>query len=423
MSSDRTLVQDALAGQVAAELLARSHVLPPEQVAETIMEIAGRLGVIKARVYLADLQQQQLRAMPGGEGSSPGILPIDSTVAGRVYRTLRTDGDLVDDGGDSHLIWIPLVDGTERLGVLELTVTEVSDAMLARYTMLASWAAMTIVSKTHYSDIYAQTRRSEHMAVQAEMVWAFLPPRTFTTDRFTVTATLEPAYAVGGDAYDYSLLGDHLYVSVFDAAGHDLAAGLLASVAMAACRSTRRSGGALQDMVTRADHAIASQFGGSRFVTALLCDLDLATGRLKWIPCGHPPPLLIRGADVVRELSRQPQLPLGLADRIQAVGDENLSVCTETLEPGDRVLAYTDGVVEGQAADGSRFGVDRLSDFILRSSHTDLPAPETIRRLTGAISDFQHGRLFDDATIVLIEWLPESSLPELPAEPAGGSHS
>jgi hypothetical protein len=75
------------------------------------------------------------------------------------------------------------------------------------------------------------------MALQAELVWAFLAPRTFATDRVLLAASLEPAYEVGGDAFDYSLLGDHLHVSIFDALGHDLSAGLLASVGMASCRS------------------------------------------------------------------------------------------------------------------------------------------------------------------------------------------
>jgi hypothetical protein len=76
---------------------------------------------------------------------------------------------------------------------LELTVAEMSSAMLARYETLASLAALMIVSKSHYSDTYAQTRRSQPMALQAEMVWAFLAPRTFATDGVMVTATLEPA--------------------------------------------------------------------------------------------------------------------------------------------------------------------------------------------------------------------------------------
>jgi serine phosphatase RsbU (regulator of sigma subunit) len=417
MTENETNALDGLAGQVTADLLARSHLLAPEQIADALMDAAGPLGVIKARIYLADLEQRHLRAMPGGAGQSPVMLAIDSTDAGHAYRELRLRGATAGDG-DPHRAWIPLVDGTERLGVLELTVTDMSDVMLAHYETLASLAALMIVSKSHYSDTYAQTRRSQPMAVQAEMVWAFLAPRTFATDGVTVAAALEPAYEVGGDAYDYSIIGNRLHVSVFDAVGHDLAAGLLASVAMASCRSARRSGGTLQDIITRADHAVARQFGDSRYVTALLCDLDVPTGVFTWIPCGHPPPLLIRSDKMIKELARRPQPPLGLAEQATRRGsygtlprsDDGVALYTEQLEPGDRVLLYTDGVTEGRAADGKPFGIELLSDFIIRNSHSGIPIPEILRRLTQTITEYQHGRLSDDATIVLIEWMPADPL-------------
>jgi serine phosphatase RsbU (regulator of sigma subunit) len=413
MDGDGMPALGALAGQVAADLLARSHFLAPEQVADALVDAAGPLGVRTARIYLADLQQLYLRALPGGSGQSPEILGIDSTAAGRSYQTIRIQRDDPAGGSDDpYQIWLPLLDGTERLGVLELTVAEMSDAMLARCEMLASLAALIIVSKSHYSDTYAQVRRSQPMALQAEMVWAFLAPRTFATDRVLVTATLEPAYEVGGDAYDYSLLGDRLHVSIFDGVGHDLAAGLLASVALASCRSTRRAGGTLEDIAARADHAIARQFGDSRFVTALLCDLDVTTGVFSWIPCGHPSPLLIRSNQVVEELARRPRAPLGLAENqtrtnpaaIPAEGEDRARAHTERLEPGDRILLYTDGVTEARAADGSRFGVNRLTDFVINRTRAGSPAPEMLRSLGRRIAEYQHGRLSDDATILLIEW-------------------
>jgi serine phosphatase RsbU (regulator of sigma subunit) len=151
-----------------------------------------------------------------------------------------------------------------------------------------------------------------------------------------------------------------------------------------------------------------------------LCDLDVATGVFSWIACGHPPPLLIRGNKVIKELAGRPQPPLGLAEhhmgadrsiyRTLPGSDDGLPACTEQLEPGDRMLLYTDGVTEGRAADGSRFGVDLLSDFIIRHSHSGTPAPEMLRRLTRTITEYQHGRLSDDATIVLIEWMPPDPL-------------
>jgi hypothetical protein len=404
---------DAVAGRVAAELLLRSHLMRPADITGALTQAARPLGVSAARIYLVDLQQRQLAPLPNGEAQDAEGLPVGSTLAGRAYQTLTIQlAPASGVGENSYQVWVPLVDGTERLGVLGLTVADVSEAMLDRYRTLASLIAVMVTAKASFSDTYARTQRDREMALQAELVWAFLPPRTFATDRVLVSAALEPAYEAGGDAFDYALLGDHLHVSILDALGHDLSAGLLASVGMASCRSTRRAGGPLAVIAARADHAIADFFGEDRFVTALLCDLDLVTGLFAWIPCGHPPPLLIRGR-AVKELARTAQPPLGLAglyaSRHTGSHDNAVSapLCTEKLHPRDRVLLYTDGVTEGRAPDGTPFGLQRLADFIIRHNSALLPAPETMRRLNHAIVEYQHGRLRDDATVVLIEWQPD----------------
>ena len=399
----------AQAEHALADLLQQSHLLRPDAIEEVFAAAVRPLGITEVRIYLADLQQRQLEPLPDSQVTDS--LAIDSTLAGYAFRTVTIQHVPAGEGG--YRVWVPLVDGTERLGVLSLLASDVGEAMLDQYRAFASLAGLMIVAKSGYSDTYARVRRSGKMAVQAELIWGFLVPRTFATDRVLVAATLEPAYEAGGDAFDYSVRGDHLHVSIFDALGHDLAAGLLASVGVASCRSTRRAGGTLSDVVQRADHAIAGQFADIRFVTALLCDLDLSTGLFSWIPCGHPPPLLIRGNKVIKELARRPVPPLGLGSIDTHDEAEHpdagapAPVYTERLEPGDRVLLYTDGVTEGRSADGTPFGLDRLSDFIIRHSNDGIPAPETMRRLNHAISEYQRGRLQDDATIVLVEWLPD----------------
>lgn len=314
-----------------------------------------------------------------------------------------------------HQLWVPLANGAERLGVLSVITEDAAETTLARCQALGSLAGLIVASNNGCSDAYARTRRCQPVALQAEMVHAFTPPPAFATARVSVSAILEPAYEVGGDAFDYSLLGNQMQVSVVDAAGHDLRAGLIGSIAIAACRSTRRSGGSLADMARHADRVIAGQFdddvrfGDARFATALLCDLNVSTGEFAWIPCGHPPPLLIRDGKVVKQLARQPWLPLGLGDfRTPSPGANRAGQqpppYTEQLEEGDRILLYTDGVTEGRGADRTLFGTDRLSDFIIRSTAAGMPAAEALRRLDRVIVDFQDGRLSDDATIVLLEW-------------------
>ena len=415
-SSQRERTDDMVLGHVLAALLARVHLMPPDELTAALIEEARPLGIRSIRIYLADLQQRTLRPLYGREQGAARTLAIESTLAGRAFQTVTIHHAGVDVPGTGaagqpnrpYRLWVPLVDGTERLGVLEFLVDEITDLTLSRCRTLASLTGLMIISKGHYSDTYVSVRRTRPLTLAAEMIRAFMGSATFATPRFVISATLEPAYEVGGDAFDYALLGEHLHVSLLDATGHDLAAGLVSSVGIASCRNTRRAGGSLTDLVVRADEAIAQQFGGARFATGLLCELDVTTGRLAWVPCGHPPPLLIRENKVVKELAREPCLPLGITDLDPAaVPRARPIVYAEQLQPGDRVLLYTDGVVEGRSPVGEPFGRQRLSDLVIRNSAAGMSAPETLRRLNRAIVDFQDDHLSDDATTVLLEWMPE----------------
>ena len=128
----------------------------------------------------------------------------------------------------------------------------------------------------------------------------------------------------------------------------------------------------------------------------MLGELDLATGRFCWVRAVHPPPLLLRGNKVVKTLTGDGGLPLGLG----SPGNET----EESLEPGDQIVFFTDGVTEARSPDGTFFGLDRLADLVSRASAGGNSPPETLRRLVHSILDHQAGDLQDDATTVLVEW-------------------
>jgi serine phosphatase RsbU (regulator of sigma subunit) len=81
----------------------------------------------------------------------------------------------------------------------------------------------------------------------------------------------------------------------------------------------------------------------------------------------------------------------------------------ELLHPGDRLLAYTDGVTDAVDANGERFGVERLLDLVRRALNDQLPTTETMRRLVRAVVAHQSDELQDDATAVFVEWRPPHS--------------
>jgi serine phosphatase RsbU (regulator of sigma subunit) len=173
----------------------------------------------------------------------------------------------------------------------------------------------------------------------------------------------------------------------------------VAALAISAYRNSRRGHLDLADTYAAIDGALMGQYAGDRYATGVLAQLDTGTGRLSWVNAGHPEPLLLRGGRLVKTLPGEASTPLGVPFTAGP-----LTVGHEQLEPGDRVLLYTDGLPEARLPDGAFFGEERLADFIERASAAGHSPPETLRRLGRAVLDFQRGQLQDDATALLLEW-------------------
>jgi serine/threonine protein phosphatase PrpC len=385
------------------ELLEQSHLLRPEALPAAADEAARTAGALGCRIYLISRDQRCLVPLDGNATGTPATaddepLSVEGTLAGRAY--IDTETMTASDGGR---LWLPLLDGTERLGVLEVLVDpDQSDGLRGTYAPLAALVAELVVSKGQYTDTFERARRALPMGVPAEMLWRQLPPLTFAADRFVVAAQLEPWNEVGGDAFDYSIDRDLLRLAIFDAMGHGLGATLLAGVALAAYRNARRDGQGLVETAQTIDQTLSRQFGDESFVTGVLAELDLTNGTLCTLVAAHPAPLLVRAGRSLGELQTEPGFPLGF-------GQRDDTVVRVSLEPGDRVVMFSDGVVEARANDGAFFGTDRLVDLLVRQEARRQTPPETLRRLVLAVLEHQGGMLQDDATLVMLEWAGDSS--------------
>ncbi|MFS2293071.1 MAG: serine/threonine-protein phosphatase [Actinomadura sp.] len=385
------------------ELVAASHLMSMEQLPGAVAEHAKEVGVHDVLIYVADLQQRVLRLLTGrghDAGQEPGEevaeYPIQGTLPGRAYQTVEAvTGRVFDDGRCER--WVPVLDGAQRVGVIRVTIRSDDEQAMDDAECLAGIIALIIVSKGPYSDSLSRLVRTGPMAVSAEIQWRLTPPLTFANNQVVIGAALEPAYRLGGDTFDYALAGDTVPLAVFDAMGHDTAAGLTSALAVAACRNGRLQGDGLLETGQGIEDALLEQ-GGGRFVTAALAELNIRTGDLSWILYGHPEPVVLRGGRRVATLTCSTGTPLGTGFGI--VPD----VCRVQLEPGDRLLMYTDGITEARDPDRRRFGFQRFVDFIVRRSADGMAVPETLRRLVHSILDHHEGRLDDDATVLLLEW-------------------
>ena len=383
---------------VVARLLRQSHLMRPEQLPQYVDEATRALGATGARIHLVSRDQRNLVPLLSrpGEGDD-AVLSLDGTVAGRAFR--NTEVIVSSDGGR---LWVPLLDGTERLGVLEVLTASEDDAHTLREPLLplAALVAELVVSKGQYTDSFERARRALPMGIGSEMLWRQLPPLTFASDRFVITAQLEPRHEVGGDAFDYSIEGDLLRFAVFVGMGHGLGATLLTSVALAAYRNARRAGRDLVRTAAAIDAALG-HFGLDSFVTAVFAELDLTTGVLSTLCAAHPAPLLVRDGRSLGELDTEPGVPLGF-------GERDDTVVTTSLQPRDRLLMFSDGVIEARSSAGEFFGTERLIELLVREESNQQPPPETLRRLIVSVLDHQQGRLQDDATLLLLEWAGDS---------------
>ncbi|RSM72330.1 phosphatase [Actinoplanes sp. ATCC 53533] len=365
----------------------------PEDLPPALADVAPLLDAVSVTVLLVDYEQLSLWPLHGTPGNlEPQV--VDGTLAGRAYCTAQTTSA-------ETCLWLPLLHGAERLGVLEVWLHEEPDERRRRdFRVIAALVAELIASRRFYGDAVERTRRRLPMQLAAEIIWNQLPPLTFAANGALVTAVLEPCYDVGGDAFDYAANGDVVHIALFDTVGHGISASALTTLTLNTYRNARRSGLDLADTYRSIDKWIRAQYPGA-FVTALLGELDTGTGRYRRIAAGHPAELLIRGQSVLPGLPTPTALPLGLGHMLTRPP----GVTEMVLEPGDTLMLYTDGITEARSADGELFGVDRLVDFIVAALAQGSPA-EAMRKLIHAIVSYENGELRDDATAALLQWQP-----------------
>lgn len=180
---------------------------------------------------------------------------------------------------------------------------------------------------------------------------------------------------------------------------HDTAAGLSGTLALGACRNARRQGADLVGRAEAVEAALIEQYDRRRYVTGILATLDTRTGLLRWVNRGHHPPIVIRDNRWTTNLACPPAHPMGTDLGLPS------TECREQLQPGDRIVLYTDGITEARRPGGPEFGLERFTDFLIRHHADGLPVPETLRRLVHAVLAYHDGHLQDDATVLLCEWI------------------
>ncbi|MCS0603022.1 serine/threonine-protein phosphatase [Streptomyces sp. LP11] len=346
-------------------------------------------------LFMADYGLTVLQPVPGSQ-PAPQPVPVHSSPAGRAFASQQPRTESARDG--RVLLHLPVTVRGDRIGVLSVTLPDEDEARRheAELAEIAEVLGREVLVADRDTDLYRRARRRDRLTLAAEMQWQLLPGRACSRREYDLAAQLEPAYAVFGDNYDWSATADHLMLYVTNGMGEGIEASLLTNLAINALRNARRAGISIADQAALADQAVYAHYRGRCYLSVLMFDFDLDTGRVSVVDAGSPRLLRLRGGAVER-VAFDAQLPLGMFEETDYVAQEF------HVEPGDRLVFVSDGVHAAASPKGEEYGEAALARALQATRL--LPAAEVpgaiLRELTshrGAAAPE------DDALVVCLDW-------------------
>lgn len=227
-------------------------------------------------------------------------------------------------------------------------------------------------------------------------------PTNFPKDEdYNIYAQMIAAKEVGGDFYDFYKLNDTTVAFLAaDVSGKGIPAAMFMMTAKTIIKDLAESGMTVNDIFTKANEKLCENNESGMFVTAWMGILDLTTGNLQFANAGHNPPLLKRADGLFEYLKTRAGFVLAGMEGVRyRVGEI-------TLNPGDRLFLYTDGVPEATNAENKLYGEDRLLTFM--NQNASVEATELLPALKANIDEFVgEAPQFDDITMLMFDYKPK----------------
>ena len=344
-----------------------------------------------------------------------GALALSRTLVARVLnqRTSILTTDPVNDpnldGAMSMIsqsirtaVAAPLFDNEVVIGLLyadDTRAKRITRDELRAFTMLANGIAVALSHSRYHQLELDKQRQDAQLATASEILNRILPTDLPDVADWDLSATLEPCFEVGGDLYDLRTLPDgRLAVVVGDVTGKGLGAALLVSQVLSLTRFMIGEGWEPAPLMKRLNREIFLTTDFVRFATVFIGILDPATGRVECVNAGHNPPVVIR-ADGRTETCAIGSVPVGMME------DTEYKVCEVTLQPGDLLAMFSDGIPETVNTADEEYGDDRFARLVAQHHQDSLPAAAAA--VLADLSEFRgDAEVGDDVTLVMLRRRP-----------------
>jgi serine phosphatase RsbU (regulator of sigma subunit) len=297
-------------------------------------------------------------------------------------------------------ICVPLWNNREIIGVIYADrislLEQFTEDDLRLMTLLSNLAAVKIENALAIEKAIEIEKFQKELALAAQIQKDFLPKKNPVCDRLDIGWTFIPCNQVGGDYYDFiSIDPCRLALIVADVSGKGISAALLMASLRAALIAEVGPQFQLESVAAKLNDFVYSSSAANRFISCFVCDLDMTTGLLRYVNAGHNPPIIFNKDGQIRRLD-----PTGFC--LGMFPSVSYEVDQVTVEKGETVVLYTDGITDTRNSANQEFGEDKLINLLKKS--VKKPAGEIISKLNAELGAFSSGvDPFDDMTLIVLK--------------------
>ncbi len=295
---------------------------------------------------------------------------------------------------------VPLWNNQEIIGIIYCdrisTTEQFTNDDLRLLTLLSNVAAVKIENAMLFEKALEQEKMQKELALAAQIQRDLLPKESPECENYEIVGTNIPCLQVGGDYYDFIEIDkDRLGVVIADVSGKGVGSSLLMASLRAALQTEIHPDYKIEQMAAKLNNFVHRSSASNAFISFCYCELNHKSGDLHYINSGHNPPLIL---DKKKKIQRFETCGLCLG----MFPDENFTLKSIHLNPGDTVLLYTDGLTESRNPNNEEFAEEGLIRALKK--HQKLPAGEMMIAILEELEDFAgDSDPMDDMTVVIIK--------------------